>query len=307
MRTAFIETLCRVAAHDERVWLLTGDVGYSVLERFAEKFPERFVNVGVAEQNMIGTAAGLALSGKRVFTYTIANFATFRCLEQIRNDVCYHNLDVTVVSVGGGVAYGAAGYTHHAIEDLAIMQTLPNMSVIAPGDPVETRLAVEAIVKQSGPTYLRLGKASEPMVHPAIPPFSIGQAVVLREGKDVTLISTGGILSVVVNAADLLLKENIQARIISMHTLKPIDVDAILRAAAETRALVCIEEHRAPGALFGAVATVLCQHRAYCPVIDVNLGETIMPMAYSQEGYRTLAGLTAENISKRTLRFLDES
>ena len=148
MRTAFIDTLCQLAAEDERIWLLTGDLGYSVLERFATRFPERYVNVGVAEQNMVGVAAGLARCGKMPWVYSIANFPTFRCLEQIRNDVCYHNGNVKVVAVGAGFAYGPHGYTHHGLEDVAILRALPNMTVVAPADPVETRLATIAIANR---------------------------------------------------------------------------------------------------------------------------------------------------------------
>src|SRR5437763_8640674 len=154
-----------MAEEDERIWLLSGDLGYSVLESFVQKFPGRFVNVGVAEQNMIGVAAGLAMSGHVVFTYSIANFPVMRCLEQIRNDVCYHNLNVKIVAVGGGLAYGPAGYTHHALEYLAVMRAMTGMTVLAPGDPVETRLATKALADRQGPCYLRLGKAGEPLVH----------------------------------------------------------------------------------------------------------------------------------------------
>jgi transketolase len=161
MRTTFIQTLCEIAERDERVWLLTADLGYSVLEPFAERFPSRFLNVGVAEQNMIGVAAGLAHSGKMPFVYSIANFPTLRCFEQIRNDVCYHEANVKIVAVGGGFAYGAQGYTHHGVEDLGVMRLLPNMIVVAPGDPVETRGATLAMAAHRGPCYLRLGKARE--------------------------------------------------------------------------------------------------------------------------------------------------
>ena len=141
MRTSFIDTLCQVAENDRRVWLVTGDLGYSVLEKFSSKFPERYLNAGVAEQNMVGVAAGLAMTGKVVFVYSIANFPTLRCLEQVRNDVCYHKLSVKIVAVGCGLAYGGHGYTHHGVEDLGVMSLLPHMTVIAPGDPVETRWA----------------------------------------------------------------------------------------------------------------------------------------------------------------------
>jgi transketolase len=259
MRTTFIETLCELAAHDERVWLLTGDLGYSVLERFAERFPARYVNVGVAEQNLIGLAAGLARCGKVPFVYSIANFPTLRCLEQIRNDVCYYDSPVKVVAVGGGFAYGAQGYTHHGIEDLAILRALPNLTVVAPADPVETRLATRALAAWPGPCYLRLGKANEPVVHTREPAFELGKAVPVRPGRDVTLISTGGMLKETVEVADRLAGEAIEARVLSMHTVKPLDADAVLRAARETGAIVTVEEHRLTGGLGSAVADVVAQ------------------------------------------------
>src|SRR5439155_3322307 len=203
MREAFFSTLEEIAAIDRRVCLVVGDLGFGVVERFARRFPDRFVNVGVAEQNMTAIATGLALNGKVVFTYSIGNFATLRCLEQIRNDICYHNANVKIVAVGGGVAYGNLGYTHHAIEDIAIMRTLPNITVVAPGDPVEADLATRAIVAREGPCYLRLGKAGEPIVHSAEPAFELGKALVMRPGKGVTLISTGGMLKTTCEAAEL--------------------------------------------------------------------------------------------------------
>ena len=165
MRTAFIRALEEVAAEDDHVMLVVGDLGFGVVEAFAERFPDRYVNAGVAEQNMTGIAAGMALSGRVVFTYSIANFPTLRCLEQVRNDVCYHNADVKIVAVGGGFVYGSLGMSHHATEDLAIMRALPNMTVIAPGDPVEAAAATRAVVNRPGPCYLRLGRAGEPIVH----------------------------------------------------------------------------------------------------------------------------------------------
>ncbi|HVY62009.1 MAG TPA: transketolase, partial [Planctomycetota bacterium] len=181
MRNAFIAALLAEAERDPRVWLLNGDLGYSVLEPFARRFPERYLNVGVAEQNMTGIAAGLALSGKVVFTYSIANFPTMRCLEQIRNDCCYHRADVKVVAVGGGLAYSAQGYTHHGVEDLAIMRALPNMTVIAPADPTEARWAAGAVVATPGPCYVRLARGGEPVVNPAGAALEVGKAAVLRE------------------------------------------------------------------------------------------------------------------------------
>ncbi len=260
MRTAFAKALCELAERDPRVWLLTGDLGFSVLEPFRARFPERFVNAGVAEQNMVGVAAGLAHSGNVVFVYSIANFPTLRCYEQIRNDVCYHELPVRIVSVGGGLAYGSAGYTHHGVEDLAVMRVLPGMTVVAPGDPLETDAVTRALVDLPGPAYLRLGKANEPVVHEAPLSLTLGRALTLRNGHDVTLISTGGMLAASVAAADeLAVRAKLSVRVLSMHTLKPLDVEAVLAAARETRLILSVEEHSELGGLGSAVAELLAE------------------------------------------------
>ena len=183
MRTTFLNTLFELAKQDPRIVFITGDLGFGVAERYMEELPKQFVNAGVAEQNMTGMAVGMALSGKIVFTYSIANFPTLRCLEQVRNDVCYHQADVKVVSVGGGFAYGSMGATHFATEDLGVMRMLPNLLVVAPGDPVETRHATRAIVERPGPCYLRLGKAGEPVVHKGEIEFELGKAIQVRDGS----------------------------------------------------------------------------------------------------------------------------
>jgi transketolase len=247
MRNAFRDAIAALAAADERIWLLTGDLGYTVLEGFRERFPDRFVNVGVAEQNMTGVAAGLALSGKIVFTYSIANFPIVRCLEQVRNDVCYHNLNVNIVAVGGGVVYGPLGYTHHAVEDLAITRALPNITVVAPGDPVEVRLATRALASRPGPSYLRLGRATETVVHLEEPAFEIGKPLVLREGNDVALVAVGGVLANVAAAAERLAAEGIAPRVVSLHTLKPLDAAALAEAVAGPRHVFVVAEHMEGG------------------------------------------------------------
>jgi transketolase len=259
MRTAFIDTLLEAAAADKRIWLLTADLGFSVLEPFIARFPDRFVNVGVAEQNLIGVAAGLAHSGLKPFVYSIANFPTLRCLEQIRNDVCHHGADVTIVAVGGGLAYGPQGYTHHGVEDLAAMRCLPGMTVLAPADPVETRLATRAIAGHNGPAYIRLGKAKEPVLHTREPRFELGKAISVRPGKDLTIISTGTMLGDALKAAAELAETGTQARVLSMPTLKPLDVGAVRRAAVQTGTILTVEEHSVVGGLGSAVADVLME------------------------------------------------
>lgn len=297
MRTAFIRTLVDLARGDERVFLLVGDLGFHVVEPFAQEFPDRFINIGVAEQNMTGIATGLALSGKIVFTYSIANFPTLRCLEQIRNDVCYHNANVKIVCIGGGLAYGALGMTHHATEDLAIMRALPNMTVVAPGDITETMLATQAIVEWPGPCYLRLTKPDGTVTPQAASNFQIGKAIMVRDGSDVTLIATGGMLYNTVQAAEQLEGQRIQARVLSMHTLKPLDAEAVLAAARETSAIITVEEHSIIGGLGSAVAEVLADSSNLTIAFKrVGINDLFCPQVGSQEYLRKAHSLSVEGI-----------
>jgi transketolase len=295
VRGAFIDGLCELAERDERVWLLTGDLGFSVLEGFATRFPGRFVNVGVAEQNMIGVAAGLCLSGKVVFVYSIANFPVLRCLEQIRNDVCYHDLNVRVVSIGGGFGYGAQGYTHHGTEDLAVMRALPGMTVVAPADSVEARLVAAALGSLDGPCYVRLQKGSEAPVHDREPDFALGRAICVRDGDDVTLVSTGGMLATALSTATLLAEVGIATRVLSMHTLRPVDAVALGRAARGTRLLATLEEHSLTGGLYSAVVETLGPEA--CPVIGFGLPERPLTCGGSSAFLLDLAGLSPATIS----------
>lgn len=306
MRNTFVETLITLAEQDDRIFLICGDLGFSVLEVFASKFPDRFLNAGVAEQNMTGLAAGLAMSGKIVFTYSIANFPVMRCLEQIRNDVCYHNVNVKVVAVGGGLAYGPQGYTHHGLEDLAVTRVLPNMTVVAPADPVETRLATRAIAAHNGPCYLRLGKANEPVVHTVAPHFELGRAIHFRKGGDVTIITTGGILELAAKAAEKLAATNIAAAVLSMPTIQPIDADAILLAAEQTGAIITVEEHGI-GGLASAVAEVLAPSGIACKLHPMHMPRTPFTHAGSQQILRAQAGITPEKIAEAATKLLRRS
>jgi transketolase len=307
VRAAFIEELIRIAEVDRRIWLVTGDLGYSVLEPFADRFPERYLNAGVAEQSMVGLAAGIARSGAIVFVYSIANFPTFRCLEQIRNDVCYANASVVVVSVGSGFSYGSHGHTHHAIEDLAVMRSLPGITVVSPGDPFEARQATRALAERAGPAYLRLGKAGEAMViAPAGAGFEVGRLRLIRDGSDVSLVATGSVLTVVDEAARRLATEGIAARVYSAHTLKPFDSAALVNAAKETRGVVIVEEHRSIGGLRSAVAEALlefpCQGWRFR---SLGLDADRLYGTGDQSHLRAQAGLTAEAVMATVHDLLD--
>jgi transketolase len=299
VRTAFLHELLALAEADPRVWLVTGDLGYSVLEPFAERFPERYLNAGVAEQNMLGVAAGLARSGAQVFVYSIANFPTFRCLEQIRNDVCYPGLNVKVVSVGSGFSYGSHGSTHHAIEDLAVMRSLPRIVVVSPGDPTEARLATRAIAAIDGPAYLRLGKAGEAVVEAAAgEAFGLDSLRSIRDGTDVTLVATGSVLAVAVAAADALEGEGLSVRVLSAHTLKPFDAASLLRATEETAGVVTIEEHRLTGGLRSAVAEAVLDARTggFGRIVCLGVGPDVVMGTGDQAYLRAAAGLGVDDI-----------
>jgi transketolase len=300
MRTTFIQTLTEEAATNPRVNLVVGDLGFGVVTDFAKRFPRQFLNAGVAEQNMTGIAAGMAISGKIVFTYSIANFPTLRCIEQIRNDVCYHNANVVVVAVGGGYSYGALGMTHHATEDVAILRMLPRMTVIAPGDPIEAAAATRAVAAGVGPVYLRLGRDKEPIVHRDPIDWQIGRAITVRQGGDVTLITTGAMLASVVQAADLLAGDGVAARVLSMHTVKPLDVEAVTAAARETGRVVTIEEHSVLGGLGGAVAESLCE--AGIPGVRfrrIGLPSEFLKAVGGQDYLRKIQGLDVPSLHRR--------
>ena len=261
MRKAFNEELLKAARQDKRIHMILADIGYGEIEPFANEFPERFINCGVAEQNMTGVACGVALAGNIAITYSIANFPTLRCLEQVRNDVCYHNANVKIVIIGGGMAYGPLGVSHHSTEDLAIMRALPNLKVIAPCDIYEARSAVHAMLAYDGPVYYRCGYKGEKNLHSGPVNFEIGKALKLREGKDAAIIFTGTIGINALQAADELEKQGYFVKLISMHTVKPIDVAAVLDAA-ETGCIVTVEEHNICGGMGSAVAEALMDNGA---------------------------------------------
>ena len=254
VRDSFIRTLISLADKDPRIVLMTGDLGFGVLEEFEARFPQRYFNAGVAEQNLAAVASGLAMEGHVVFTYSIGNFPTLRCLEQLRNDALYHEAPVKVVCIGGGFSYGPLGMSHHATEDLSIMRALPNLTISAPATAFETTQIVEEIARRPGASYLRIERGSPDFVDSGAVPFTFGKARQLREGRDFCVIAAGGITVEAVRAAEQLSALGIQCRVLSMHTLKPFDADTVLRAAAETGGIVTVEENTVIGGLGGAVA-----------------------------------------------------
>lgn len=307
MRDAFNTELNDIAAENPDTFLLTADIGFKVFDRFRDEHPGHFINMGVAEMNMIGVAAGLAMSGKFPFVYTIIPFLTMRAFEQIRVDVCIQNLNVKIVGVGGGVAYGTLGPTHHSIEDIAILRALPNMTVISPCDPLETRLAVRAATEHQGPVYVRLGKNGEPTLHTEKYPFKIGQACEMRSGSDATIISTGFVTNYALEASALLAQQGIKARVVNMHTIKPIDQGAILRAANETSSIVTVEEHNIIGGLGSAVSEVLAEASTGIPFARLGIRDGFCHGVGSQEFHLRRNGVSPEDIVATTIKLMERN
>jgi transketolase len=304
MRNAFVKALTEVAASDARVVLLTADLGFKIFDDFANRYPGRFMNVGVAEANMVGMASGMALEGLRPFVYSIVPFATMRCFEQIRNDLAYHNADVTVVGVGGGYSYGHNGPTHHGVEDIALLRALPRMTVLCPGDPAETIAAVRALAQHTGPAYLRLGRAGEPDVHRTVPTLTIGKGIPMREGPDIALLPTGNMLTTAMTVAGLLAASGIGARVISMPSVKPLDVEVVERAARETRGIVTLEEHSLIGGLGSAVAEYIAEGGLTVRFRRFATPDQFVSTSGDQEFLRHACGLGAEQIASAIASFL---
>lgn len=256
MRDAFIRALTDLAAEDPSVMLVNGDLGFSVLDDFRARFPQNYVNAGVAEQNMTAVACGMALSGARAYTYSIANFPTLRCLEQLRNDVCYHRANVTAVAIGGGFSYGQLGMSHFATEDLAILRALPEMTVVAPSDPWQAYELTRQMHARGGPAYLRIDKSNA-----GLPPGEVvlGKVRTVREGDDAAVFAIGGLVGEALAAADLLAVEGFRIRVVDVHTLKPFDAEGVRAAARACPYVLTLEEHSIVGGLGGAVAEALLE------------------------------------------------
>ena len=293
-----MSALTKAAETDERVVLLAGDIGYRLFDDFESRFSGRYLNVGIAEANMASMAAGLAMSGLRPFIYTIAPFVTYRCMEQIRVDICYHENPVTIVGVGAGYTYGGLGSTHQAMEDIAMLRALPNMKVVCPGDPMEVEAAVPACLENPGPIYLRIGRQGEPVVHPAPPPFEIGKGITVSGGDDVSLICTGNLLPEVVKASKLLTAEGIKTRVVSMHTVKPLDEDLVAKCLVETKHVFTVEEHSIIGGLGSAIIEFISDNdEVDGKVTRIAAPDEFMHRPGEQEYLRHAAGLDSDSIA----------
>ncbi|MBN2052420.1 transketolase [Candidatus Woesearchaeota archaeon] len=306
MRNAFADELTKLAKDNKKIFTLSGDIGNRLFDKFKEVDPERFLNCGVAEQNMVSMGAGMAMCGLHPLSYTITSFMTTRCYEQIKVDVCYHNLPFIIVGVGAGLGYAEGGATHQSCEDLAILRVLPNMTVLCPADSNEVRGALRAAFNHKGPVYIRLGKKGEPVVHKEIPDFRIGEWINVREGKDVCVLSIGFMLPFVLQAAELLEKKKISCKVVSAHTIKPLDDKTLKEAFAKFKLVIVVEEHNIIGGGSAAVAEWAVDHDVLkkTKLLRITAPDAFSCVTCSQEYARMLYGLTPEAIAEKIIKAL---
>lgn len=304
MRDAFIRSVLELAKADRNIELVTGDLGFGVLKPFWEAVPDQFINAGIAEQNMTSMAAGMALEGKTVFTYSIGNFPSLRCLEQIRNDCAYYGANVKIICIGGGFAYGALGMSHHATEDLAVMRSLPNVAVFAPADKVEAAAIAKAVVEYPGVCYIRLGRGGEPVARDKIDGFRIGEAIPVQQGTRVAIFSTGDIYGEVAAAREILAYSGITPTIYTFPTVKPLDARTVRACAQSHELIVTCEEHNIVGGLGTAVAEALAETPAQARLIRVGINDSYCKTVGSQSHLREQYGLSGRQIAQRILKEL---
>ncbi|MBT6226629.1 MAG: transketolase [Candidatus Scalindua sp.] len=306
MRNAYISALHQLSKTNENILALVADNGTIVYDKYREDFPDRFINFGISEANMVSVAAGLASCGKIPFAYTISNFLTFRAYEQIRNDVCMQKMNVKIVGIGVGFVYSYLGPTHHGTEDIAVMRVLPEMTIFSPSDPSETVKATNAAAQIVGPVYLRLTTGGTPKIYEDDYEFEVGKGVTLRDGSDIAIIATGSIVHEVVQAANELGKLGISVRLINIHTIKPIDREIIIKAARETQVILTVEEHSITGGLGSCVAEVLgeenCIFRSFK---RLGLNDVFAQGYGNYQEMKALNGLSKDDIVREVNDLLD--
>ena len=304
MRNAFADEITNLASTNDKIVLLSGDIGNRLFDKFKEIATSRFYNCGVAEANMIGVASGLGMSGLRPVTYTITPFTTTRCFEQIRIDVCYHQSPVIIVGTGSGLSYADLGPTHHSLEDLAILRTLPGIQILAPCDSYELRALLRMSLNQKKPVYIRIGKKGEPNIYDHIPEIQIGKASIISSGKDICLIASGTIMSEVLHAKNILQNYNISCEVASFHTVKPLDIEYLFEASKRFKNIITIEEHGSIGGLGSSVSEWICLNQANIDLLSLGTPDEFMHEVGSQSYARKKYLLDAQSIVDKVLRRL---
>jgi transketolase len=305
MRNAFADEVAKLAQADSRVVLLSGDIGNKLFDPVKLVDDSRFYNCGIAEANMMGVAAGMALSGLRPIVYTITPFTTTRCFEQIRVDVCYHKAPVIIVGTGSGLSYAELGPTHHSLEDIAILRSLPGMRVVAPCDANELRSVLREALNDNAPTYIRIGKKGETKIYPEPPKLKIGKSLVVAAGSDVALICAGTLMGEVIRAAEILKEKGISVEVISMHSIKPLDTDYLMDAQSRFKIIASVEEHGLIGGLGGAISEWRSNGNHSVKHVMFGTPDEFMHEVGSQDYARNKYGLTCKSIVERIQQALN--
>lgn len=304
MRNAFVNELKKQMENDENVFLLTGDLGFSVFEDIKNNFGSQYINMGIAEQNMIGVASGLAMTGKKVYVYSIIPFLLYRAFEQIRNDVCYQNLPIKLVGVGAGYTYSDAGFTHHAIEDYGILSSLPNLTILSPADPLEVSVQMKQIFDLTGPSYIRLTKNGEPILHNKHDSLVIGKALSLKYGDEILIISTGISLSLSNKISNQLEQEGFSTEILNYHTLKPFDKEKLIESSRGKRLIVTIEEHLIYTGLYSFVAQTVQESGSNIKILPFGILNPLTHLSGNREFMLSQNGINSNSIYNRILKEL---
>lgn len=305
MRTVIIEEVYKIMKENKNSYFLTGDLGYNTLEKIEKDFGNRFINVGIAEQNMIGIASGLALTGKKVFVYSIIPFLIMRCFEQIRNDICYHNLDVTLLGSGSGLTYGILGSTHFALEDVAILRPLPNMMIFSPADEIDARLGIKSSAKIHHPLYVRIGLRDEIKIHQRSYDFKFGNGVVIQRGKDLVFFVTGTLMEEVIKATKIIEGEKgLTSTIIDIHTIKPLDKELILKEVKGKKVVITVEEHGKIGGLGSAISEILLTSKNLINLVMIGTEDQFIQSIGTRSYLRKNLQLDSQGIVKRIKNYL---
>lgn len=306
MRDAFFAEVRELAGRRDEVVVLTADLGFKLFDGIKQTCPERFYDVGVAESNMVGLAAGLSMTGKNVYAYSIIPFLVMRAYEQVRIDVDYQQLNVKLVGVGGGFTYGLEGITHFGLEDMALMRSLPNMTIVAPADRHEARAVARLSADHPGPMYIRLGRSGDADVHEREPDFVLGRAITMRQGSGTAIVATGSMVGTALEAAGILARDGIEPTVINMHTIKPLDTDAVLAAARTHEKIFTLEEHSVIGGLGSAVAETLAplRHGATVRALGISgpMGERVGSAQYLRDAF----GLSAHKVAQSIIEDMGE-
>jgi len=305
MRKAFAIELERMM-EDGNTFLLTGDLGFSVFEGIKEKFKKQYVNMGVSEQNMLGVAAGMALTGKQVFLYSIIPFIVFRPFEQLRNDVCFQNVPVRLVGVGAGFSYSDAGFTHHAIEDYGLLNSLPNLTILSPADPLEVSEQMKHLYEIKGPAYIRLSRNGEPVLHNNHKDLRIGKALEILHGDDILFLATGTILGIAIKTAKLLEKDGYSVSILNYHTIKPFDEESLIKNLENKVLVATFEEHLIKTGLYSMVAQTLISNQVSLKVLSFGISEPYNELSGTREYMLSRYGLNVQEVYKKIKMTLKE-